>query len=132
MAKLAASGYEVVDHGATTYDGEDDYPDFILPCAEAVAAEEAMGVVLGGSGNGEQLAANKVRGIRAILAYTTEIARLGREHNDANIIALGGRMQSLEAGFLMVKVFLETPFSGAPRHVRRLQKVSDYEQGQSQ
>ncbi|MDO4717126.1 MAG: ribose-5-phosphate isomerase [Propionibacteriaceae bacterium] len=126
-AKLSEAGYEVVDHGATSYDALDDYPDFILPCAQAVADEQGVGVVLGGSGNGEQIMANKVPGIRAILAYNTDIARLGREHNDANIISLGGRMQTLDEAWEMVRVFIETPFSGEGRHQRRIDKVSAYE-----
>lgn len=129
VGKLAEAGYEVVDHGASSYDALDDYPDFILPCAQAVAAERGLGIVLGGSGNGEQIMANKVRGVRAILAYNAEIARLGREHNDANVISLGGRMQSLDQAWDMVKVFLETPFSGEGRHQRRIDKVSEFDNG---
>ncbi|PID97459.1 MAG: ribose-5-phosphate isomerase [Actinomycetales bacterium] len=128
VEKLTSAGYEVVDHGASSYDEVDDYPDFITPCAQAVAKEKTLGVVLGGSGNGEQIMANKVAGIRAILAYNTEIARLGREHNDANIISLGGRMQPLEQAWEMVKVFLETPFSAEERHQRRINKITAFEQ----
>ncbi|MDR2620496.1 MAG: RpiB/LacA/LacB family sugar-phosphate isomerase, partial [Propionibacteriaceae bacterium] len=91
VGALTEAGYEVVDHGAHTYDTEDDYPDTCIPCAEAVAAEGALGVVLGGSGNGEQIAANKVPGIRAALANDVELAKLAREHNDANVISIGGR-----------------------------------------
>ena len=129
VGKLTEAGYEVVDHGASTYDALDDYPDFIVPCAHAVAKEKGLGIVLGGSGNGEQIMANKVRGIRAILAYNVDIARLGREHNDANVISLGGRMQSLDEAWQMVEVFLTTPFSGEGRHQRRIDKVSDYDNG---
>lgn len=126
---LAEQGYDVVDHGPKEYDELDDYPVFVLRAAEAVAAEPgSLGVVLGGSGNGEQMAANKVKGIRAALCYSTELAQLAREHNDAQIISLGGRFHTQEQAQAMVKVFLETPFSGVERHQRRLDMVSAYEQ----
>lgn len=128
VTKLHEAGHEVIDHGAATYEALDDYPDFVLPCAEAVAADpDSLGIVLGGSGNGEQIAANKVRGIRAILAYNVDIARLGREHNDANVISLGGRMQSLEEAWQMVQAFLDTPFSGEERHQRRIEMITAFE-----
>ncbi|MGV8846164.1 ribose-5-phosphate isomerase [Tessaracoccus sp.] len=127
VEQLTRAGHDVVDHGAGTYDALDDYPTFVIPCAEAVAAEAGIGIVLGGSGNGEQIAANKVKGIRAALAYNSELARLAREHNDANIISLGGRMQSLEDAWEMVDVFLNTPFSGDERHQRRIDLISDHE-----
>lgn len=127
VGQLEGAGHEVVDHGADTYDAVDDYPDFILPCAEAVAAEAGIGIVLGGSGNGEQIAANKVNGIRAALACSSELARLAREHNDANIISLGGRMQSLEDAWEMVDIFINTPFSGDERHQRRIDQISAHE-----
>ncbi|HHU39001.1 MAG TPA: ribose-5-phosphate isomerase [Propionibacterium sp.] len=130
VKELTALGYDVVDHGARTYDAQDDYPEFVLPAAEAVANEPgSLGIVLGGSGNGEQIAANKVKGVRAGLAYNTVMARLTREHNDANVLSLGGRMQSLPDALEMVKVFLETPFSEDPRHVRRLAMLDAYEAG---
>lgn len=126
--KLRADGYEVVDHGAHEYDAVDDYPPFVLPCAEAVVAEEgALGIVLGGSGNGEQIAANKVKGVRAALAYNAELARLAREHNNANIVSLGGRMQSLEESYNIVKTFVTTEFPGEERHQRRIDLISEYE-----
>ena len=126
---LAEQGYDVVDHGPKEYDELDDYPVFVLRAAEAVAAEPgSLGVVLGGSGNGEQMAANKVKGIRAALCYSTELAQLAREHNDAQIISLGGRFHTQEQAQAMVKVFLETPFAGVKRHQRRLDMVSAYEQ----
>lgn len=126
---LAEQGYDVVDHGPKEYDELDDYPVFVLRAAEAVAAEPgSLGVVLGGSGNGEQMAANKVKGIRAALCYSTELAQLAREHNDAQIISLGGRFHTHEQAQAMVKVFLETPFAGVERHQRRLDMVSAYEQ----
>ncbi len=128
VKELRGAGYDVVDHGAHSYDANDDYPVFVLPAAEAVAAEPgSLGIVLGGSGNGEQIAANKVKGIRAGLAYNTVMARLTREHNNANVLSLGGRMQSLEEALTLAKVFLTTPFSGDARHVRRLQELADYE-----
>ena len=130
VRELTALGHEVIDHGAATYDAQDDYPRFIIPCAEAVAADpESFGIILGGSGNGEQMAANKVRGIRAGLAYNLVMARLAREHTNANILSMGGRMQSLPEALEMAKVFLGTPFSGDPRHVRRLAMIEAYEQG---
>ncbi len=128
LAFLASQGYDVVDHGAHVRDPEDDYPVFILRAAAAVAADPgSMGVVLGGSGNGEAMAANKVRGIRAALCYTDETARLAREHNDAQVMSLGGRMTTLEEARTMVRTFLTTPFSGVERHQRRIDMVSAFE-----
>lgn len=128
VKELTALGYEVVDHGAPTYDAQDDYPVFVLPAAEAVVADPgSLGIVLGGSGNGEQIAANKVKGVRAGLAYNTVMARLTREHNNANVLSLGGRMQSLADALEMAKVFLETPFSEDPRHIRRIEMLDAYE-----
>ena len=127
---LGEEGHDVVDHGPETYDELDDYPVFVLRAAEAVADDpDSLGIVLGGSGNGEQMAANKVKGVRAALAYNPEIARLTREHNDANILSLGGRMQSLEEAWEMVEAFLNTPFSGEERHQRRIDMLSEYEAG---
>lgn len=127
VGALTEAGYEVVDHGATAYDGEDDYPDFCIPCAEAVVAEGAMGIVLGGSGNGEQIAANKVPGVRAALANDVELAQLAREHNNANVISIGGRFTTPEEAWQIVQMFLLTPFSEGERHVRRIQKIAAYE-----
>ena len=129
VAELQARDYEVVDHGAASYDAADDYPTFVIPCAEAVAAEPgSLGVVLGGSGNGEQIAANKVKGIRAALAYNPELARLGRQHNNANCVALGGRMQPLDESLAIVLAFLETPWTNEARHARRIEMLATYEQ----
>lgn len=126
---LAEEGYEVVDHGPVDYDPEDDYPVCVLRAAEAVAADPgSLGVVLGGSGNGEQMAANKVEGIRAALCYTTELAQLAREHNDAQVISIGGRFTTIEQAKAMVDIFLSTPFSGVERHARRLAMVTAYEE----
>lgn len=126
---LTQEGHEVIDHGPTEYDALDDYPVFVLRAAEAVAADPgSLGVVLGGSGNGEQMAANKVKGIRAALAYTPELAQLARNHNDAQVLSLGGRFTTPEGAEDMVRTFLETPFTGEDRHQRRLDMVSAYEQ----
>lgn len=125
--RLEEAGYEVVDHGATTFDSQDDYPTFIIPCAEAVAASGELGIVLGGSGNGEQIAANKVKGVRAALAYSPEIAKLARQHNDANVLSLGGRFHEEEEAWQIVRTFLETPFSRDERHQRRIDAVGAYE-----
>lgn len=127
VERLNDAGHEVVDHGAATYEALDDYPPLIIPCAEAVAAEGGIGIVLGGSGNGEQIAANKVKGIRAALAYNPELARLAREHNNANIVSLGGRMQTHEEAWAIVDTFLGTPFSGEERHARRIDQMAAYE-----
>jgi len=130
---LAGEGYEVVDHGANDYDPEDDYPPYCAACARAVVADqaagrEAFGVVLGGSGNGEQLAANKVRGARAVLVTHLDLATLGRAHNDANIIALGARFTAPEFAWALVQAFITTPFSGVERHARRVREVMGLEE----
>ena len=130
---LTDHGYEPVDHGPFVYDAEDDYPVFCLRAAAAVAADRAdgldsLGVVIGGSGNGEQIAANKVDGVRAALAWSEETATLAREHNDANVLSVGGRMHGVREMTRFVEVFLSTPFSGAERHRRRLAMLSDYEE----
>ena len=125
---LADEGYEVIDHGPFVYDAEDDYPVFCLRAAEAVADETgSLGVVIGGSGNGEQIAANKVKGVRAALAWSEETARLGREHNDANVVAVGGRMHTLEDLTQLIDAFLSTPYSDEARHTRRIAMLTDYE-----
>lgn len=129
---LNASGYEVIDHGPQEYDAEDDYPAFCLRAAEAVAAEfgqghASLGIVLGGSGNGEQISANKVRGIRAALAWNTETAALAREHNNANIVALGGRQHSTEEATAIIEAFLSGSWSDEERHCRRIGKIAHYE-----
>jgi ribose 5-phosphate isomerase B len=126
---LEAEGHDVTNHGPHVLDPEDDYPVAVLRAAEAVAADpESLGVVLGGSGNGEQMAANKVKGIRAALCYNAELAGLAREHNNAQVISIGGRMNTVEEAKAMVAAFLATPFSGAARHQRRIDMVSAYEQ----
>ena len=129
---LADHGYEAVDHGPFVYDAVDDYPVFCLRAAEGVAAERAegldsLGVVIGGSGNGEQMAANKVVGIRAALVWSEETAVLAREHNDANVVSVGGRMHTVDEMTRFVEVFLATPFSDEERHSRRIAMLGDYE-----
>lgn len=125
---LTAAGHEVTDHGPFAYDALDDYPVFCIPAAQAVAADqESLGIVLGGSGNGEQIAANKVKGIRAALVWSRETAKLAREHNDANVISIGGRMHSSEVCKELIDVFISTPFSNDARHIRRVKQVADYE-----
>lgn len=127
---LKDSGYEVVDHGAYVFDPLDAYPPMCIACAEAVVedAPDALGVVLGGSGNGEQMAANLVDGVRAALVWNEATARLSREHNDANVAAVGARQHSVEEAIRLVDVFLETPFSGAERHRERIEMMAEYEE----
>ena len=128
LAAVADSGHEPVDCGAFEYDAQDDYPPFCFAVGERTVAEPGtLGVVIGGSGNGEQIAANKVPGVRAALAWNEETARLAREHNDANVVSVGARQHSLEQATELVLRFLATPFSEDPRHVRRIGLVSDYE-----
>jgi ribose 5-phosphate isomerase B len=128
LAHLAGAGHEVVDVGAHGYDAEDDYPPYCLETARRVVADPgSLGVVLGGSGNGEQIAANKVPGCRAALAWNTETARLAREHNDALVVGVGARMHPEADALAIVDTFLATPFSGAERHARRIAQLADYE-----
>jgi ribose 5-phosphate isomerase B len=128
VAWLTEHGHEPVDHGPVQYDAQDDYPVFCLRAAEAVAQDQdCLGIVVGGSGNGEQMAANKVKGVRAALVWSEETASLAREHNDANVISVGGRMHSVEEVTRFVEVFLATPFSGDERHVRRIGQLTTYE-----
>jgi ribose 5-phosphate isomerase B len=125
---LITAGHEVIDHGAHELDPLDDYPSFCISAGEAVVAEPgSLGIVIGGSGNGEQIAANKVAGVRAVLAWSLETARLGRQHNDANVIAIGGRMHSQEEATEFVEAFVGEPFSGDERHQRRIDQLADYE-----
>ncbi len=125
---LRENGHEPVDHGPFVFDAVDDYPVFCLRAAEGVAGDPgSMGIVIGGSGNGEQIAANKVEGVRAALVWNADIAVLAREHNDANVISVGGRMHTVEEMTHFVDVFIRTPFSGDERHVRRIAMMSAYE-----
>ncbi|MDN4472995.1 ribose-5-phosphate isomerase [Demequina zhanjiangensis] len=121
-------GHDVVDHGAFEYDAQDDYPPFCISAAEAVLeAPGDLGIVIGGSGNGEQLAANRVSGIRAALIWSEETARLARQHNDAQIGSIGARMHSLEEATAIADAFVGEPFSGDARHQRRIDLMLDYE-----
>lgn len=130
LAHLAAKGYQVVDVGAPALDPQDDYPAYCLrTAAEVVADPGSLGVVIGGSGNGEQIAANKVTGVRCALAWNDQTAQLAREHNDANVVSVGARMHSPADALRFVEVFLATPFSSDARHVRRIEQLSDYERG---
>ncbi|WP_209374328.1 ribose-5-phosphate isomerase [Brevibacterium renqingii] len=130
---LAEAGHEVVDHGALEYDALDDYPAFCIAAAQAVvedraAGVEALGVVIGGSGNGEQMAANLVSGARTALAWNPEIAKLARQHNDAQIVAVGARQHPEDEALAIVDAFLAEPFSGDERHARRIAIMADYEE----
>ena len=131
LTHLIDAGHEIVDHGPFVYDALDDYPVFCLRAAAAVAEEfgeqGSLGVVIGGSGNGEQIAANKVRGVRAALVWSEETAVLAREHNDANVVSVGGRMHTVEEMTRFVDVFLATAYSGEERHARRIAQLADYE-----
>jgi ribose 5-phosphate isomerase B len=125
---LRAAGHEPVDCGPAVYDAVDDYPVYVLRAAERVVADPgSLGVVLGGSGNGEQIAANKVRGVRAALAFSDETARLAREHNNANVLSLGARMYAESDALRYVEAFIATPFSTDERHARRLAMIAGYE-----
>jgi ribose 5-phosphate isomerase B len=126
---LQAKGHDVVDHGPMYFDAQDDYPVAVLRAAEAVSGDlGSFGIVLGGSGNGEQMAANKVSGIRAALGYNVELAQLARAHNNAQVLSIGARMNTVEQAQAMVETFLATKFSGDQRHARRLAMIERYEQ----
>jgi len=128
IAWLGEAGHEAVDCGPASYDPEDDYPVYVLRAAlGAIGDPGSLGIVIGGSGNGEQIAANKVHGVRAALAWTAETARLARQHNDANVLSLGAREYSADDAVSFAKVFVETPFSGEPRHARRLAMIAAFE-----
>src|SRR5690242_6369938 len=125
---LRDHGHEPIDHGPFVYDAQDDYPVFCLRAAAAVVADEgSLGVVIGGSGNGEQIAANKVPGVRAALAWSEETASLAREHNDAQVVAVGARMHTKDQAATLVDTFLATPFSNGERHVRRIKLLAEYD-----
>jgi ribose 5-phosphate isomerase B len=129
---LTEAGHEVVDHGPSSYEPLDDYPSFCINAAQAVVTDqeagiEALGVVFGGSGNGEQIAANKVHGARAALVWSHDTAVLAREHNDANVISIGARQHSLNEATAFIDAFLATPFSGEERHARRIAQLAEYE-----
>ena len=125
---LRQLGHEPVDCGPPAYDAEDDYPPYVLLAATRAAADPgSVGIVMGGSGNGEAIAANKVRGIRCALAFSDDTATLAREHNDANCLSLGARMYDEATALRFAELFLATPFSGAERHVRRIEQLTGYE-----
>jgi ribose 5-phosphate isomerase B len=129
---LRANGHDVIDHGPAEYDALDDYPSFCINAARAVVADqlagiEALGVVFGGSGNGEQIAANKVNGARAALVWNVSTAELAREHNDANVISIGARQHTIDEAKLFIDTFIATPFTGEERHARRIAQLSEYE-----
>ncbi len=139
---LVELGHEYVNFGPKTFDVDDDYPDFMFPAAQAVAQGQCeRGIILGGSGQGEAMAANRIKGVRACLFYGQaiakeainaegaisddpyEILKLSREHNNANVLSLSSRFLSLVEMKVAIKIWLETPFSGAKRHIRRIQKL---------
>ena len=125
---LLAGGYEVIDCGAHTYDADDDYPAFCIAAAQGVVDNPgSLGIVLGGSGNGEQIAANKVKGARCALAWSVETARLAREHNNAQLIGIGGRMHSAAEALEIVDAFLDQAWSENPRHQRRIDILAEFE-----
>ena len=124
---LSDLNYEVIDHGAYEYDALDDYPDFIFPCANAVSNDlESKGIILGGSGQGEAMAANRVKGVRAAVFYNgpDEIIKLSRQHNNANILSLGARFMSEEEMYKIIEVWLSTDFESG-RHQRRIEKLDE-------
>ncbi|MEV0895712.1 ribose-5-phosphate isomerase [Actinoplanes sp. NPDC049802] len=125
---LNKQGHDVVDVGPHVYDAEDDYPAFCFHTGVKVVADPgSLGIVIGGSGNGEQIAANKVPGVRSALVWKAEIAELARQHNDSNVIAIGARQHTLDEATAFVEAFIATPFSGDARHARRIGQLTDYE-----
>lgn len=132
VESLTNFGHDVIDHGPKVYDALDDYPGFCIAAAMAVAGDQregvpALGIVLGGSGNGEQMSANKVPGIRAALIWNPETAKLARDHNDANVAAVGARQHDKNKVLDLIKIFIEQPFSNDERHVRRISKLMQFE-----
>lgn len=132
VSELTARGHEMIDHGPKVYDALDDYPGFCIAAAQAVISDQeagvnALGIVLGGSGNGEQIAANKVVGIRAALIWNKDTAKLARDHNDANVAAVGARQHSNAEVLELIEIFLGSDFSKDERHVRRISKISHFE-----
>ncbi|MGH3473713.1 MAG: ribose-5-phosphate isomerase [Aeromicrobium sp.] len=126
---LTDHGYEPVDHGAASYDAHDDYPPVCIAAAQSAVDEPgSLAVVIGGSGNGEQMAANKVKGARAALAWSTETAALAREHNNAQVVSIGARMHTTDEATAIVETFLTTAYSQADRHQRRIDMLLAYEE----
>ncbi|AHH20887.1 ribose-5-phosphate isomerase [Nocardia nova] len=125
---LTQAGHDVVDCGAHEYDAVDDYPAFCIDAARRVVADPgSLGIVFGGSGNGEQIAANKVPGARCALAWSVETAELARQHNNAQLMGIGGRMHSTDEAFAIIDAFIATPWSDEPRHQRRIDIIAEYE-----
>jgi ribose 5-phosphate isomerase B len=125
---LKNKGHEVIDHGAKKFNAVDDYPVFCFLAAQAAAKDpSSLAIVIGGSGNGEQISANKIKGVRAALAWSAETAKLAREHNNANVMGLGGRMHSESESLAIIDAFIDTVFSNEERHVRRINQLSEYE-----
>ena len=129
---LTKAGHDVIDHGPQEYDALDDYPAFCINAAAATAHDQAngvdaLGIVFGGSGNGEQIAANKVEGVRAALVWSIATAELARQHNDANVISIGARQHSVDEAVSFVDAFIAEPFSGDERHVRRIAQLGEFE-----
>ena len=132
QSHLRSAGHEVIDHGPTRFQPLDDYPSFCISAALAVVRDQAagiecLGVVFGGSGNGEQISANKVAGARAALVWNESTAVLARQHNDANIISIGAREHSLEEAKRYIDIFIAEPFSAEERHARRIAQIAEYE-----
>src|SRR5918998_133909 len=125
---LTSRGHDVVDVGPEAFDADDDYPPFCIEAARRVVGDAgSLGVVIGGSGNGEQISANKVPGCRAALAWSTETAKLAREHNDAQVIGIGARMHSPAEAAEIVDAFMATRFSGGARHARRIRMLEEFD-----
>jgi ribose 5-phosphate isomerase B len=125
---LSKAGHDPVDCGPSAEHDDDDYPPYVMRAAHsAVSDPGSLGIVIGGSGNGEAIASNKIPGVRAAIAWSAETAQLARLHNNANVLSLGARMYSVEDAVSFTKVFVETAFSGEPRHARRLAMITDYE-----
>jgi ribose 5-phosphate isomerase B len=128
ITRLTELGHEPIDHGPHVLDPEDDYPPFVMAAAAATVDDEgSLGVVIGGSGNGEAIAANKVPGVRCALVWTEETARLGRLHNDANVVSLGARQYPIEDAVRFAEIFLTTDFTQETRHKRRIAMLTSYE-----
>jgi ribose 5-phosphate isomerase B len=125
---LKTTGHEPIDCGAFTYVADDDYPPPCVAAAtRAVADPDSLAIVIGGSGNGEQIAANKVTGTRAALVWSDDTATLARQHNDANVMGIGARNHPIADILRFADIFISTPFSGEPRHVRRIALLTEYE-----
>jgi ribose 5-phosphate isomerase B len=125
---LTQAGHEPVDCGPASYQADDDYPPYVMRAAAGAAGDSgSLGIIIGGSGNGEQIAANKISGVRAAVAWSDETAQLARLHNNANVLSLGARMYSGPEAVGFARIFVQTEFSGAARHARRLEMIADYE-----